>query len=236
MSRPTHCWGVLLAAGVGQRMGAAQPKQYLKLAGRAILEHSLEVFCKHARIHGVVVALAPGDEYWSSLQLSGHPGVSVAVGGAERCRSALNGLERLATMAHVDDWVLVHDAARPCVTAADLECLITSVADHPVGGILAAPLRDTIKQVTPARVICDTLDRERLWQALTPQMFRLGALRDALAAAIATGTSVTDEAQALERQGQQPLIVECAPGNIKVSVSADLALAEFYLGNRGQAK
>ena len=236
MSRAPDCWVVLMAAGAGRRMGAEFPKQYIEIAGRAVLEHSLSLFCERPRIRGVVVTLAAGDERWPSLELSGHPRVSVAVGGPERCRSALNGLERLATVARDDDWALVHDAARPCVTAADVERLIVSVEDHPVGGILAVPLRDTIKQVDADHVICGTPDRERLWRALTPQMFRLGSLRAALADAIGAGVRVTDEAQAMERQGHKPLVVEGDPGNVKVSVAADLALAEFYLSGRARQK
>ena len=210
-------------------MGADRPKQYLKLLDRTVLEHSVLPFCEHPLIKGIVVVTADGDEFWPALAPARHPRVVTAPGGRERCHSVLNGLKRLADRAGDKDWVLVHDAARPCVTITDIDSLIDGLRDHPVGGILALPVRDTVKQAGQQYEIEATLDRERLWRALTPQMFRLGVLREALAAAAGDGSLVTDEAQALERRGLRPGIVQGGSHNIKVSLAEDLALAEFYL-------
>ncbi|MCY4364161.1 MAG: 2-C-methyl-D-erythritol 4-phosphate cytidylyltransferase [Gammaproteobacteria bacterium] len=222
-------WAVIPAGGVGRRMGADRPKQYLELLDRTVLEHSLLPFCKHPLIKGIAVVVADNDEYWPALALSGHDGIVTASAGSERCHSVLNGLRRIGEIAADDDWVLVHDAARPCVTAADIDLLIAGLRDHSAGGILALPVSDTVKQAGQDHAIEATLDRQRLWRALTPQMFRLGLLRDSIAAAIADNLLVTDEAQALERRGYRPGIVQGGPHNIKVSRTEDLALAEFYL-------
>lgn len=229
MSVAPDCWAVMPAGGVGRRMGASKPKQYLELLGRPVIEHSLLPFCEHPRIQCVVVVVAADDARWPTLAGSDQPRIVTAAGGKERCHSVLNGLNRLAADAAADDWVLVHDAARPCVTLADIDALMAGVGAHEVGGILALPLRDTVKQAGPERAIESTLARERLWRALTPQMFRLGLLREALSAALADKLLVTDEAQALEQRGYHPLLVPGGAHNIKVSTPEDLALAEFYL-------
>ena len=222
-------WALLPAGGIGRRMGADKPKQYLELLGRTVIEHSLLPFCEHPRIKGVVVVVADDDEHWPVLSWPGHSRIVTASGGRERCHSVLNGLERLAERADDADWVLVHDAARPCVTLADIDCLIEGIGAHSTGGILALPVRDTVKQVGQGREIEATLARERLWRALTPQMFRLGMLQEALVAALADNLLVTDEAQALEHRGHRPLIVPGGAHNIKVSLPEDLVLAGFYL-------
>ena len=222
-------WAVIPAAGVGRRMGADRPKQYLKLLDRTVIEHSLLPFCEHPQVKGIVVVVADEDQRWATLAPARHPRVATAPGGRERCHSVLNGLNRLADRAGDNDWVLVHDAARPCVTITDIDSLIDGLRDHPVGGILALPVTDTVKQAGAEHEIEQTLARERLWRALTPQMFRFGLLREAIAAAAGDGSLVTDEAQALERRGLRPGIVQGGSHNIKVSLAEDLALAEFYL-------
>jgi len=229
MTGEPNFWAVIPAGGSGQRMAADRPKQYLKLLQRTILEHSLLPFCEHPLVRGIAVAVADDDEYWPTLALSGHTRIITASGGVERCHSVLNGLRRIGEFAGDNDWVLVHDAARPCVTAADIDRLIAGLRSHPVGGILALPVRDTVKQAGEDHEIQATLERERLWRALTPQMFRLGLLREAIALAVADNLLVTDEAQALEYRGYRPGIVQGGPHNIKVSLTEDLALAEFYL-------
>ena len=229
MTGPPDFWAVIPAGGIGRRVGAARPKQYLKLLNRTVLEHSVLPFCEHPLIRGIAVVIADNDEFWPTLELSGHPRVVTASGGVERCHSVLNGLRRIGEIADDNDWALVHDAARPCVTAADIDLLISRLRDHPVGGILALPVSDTVKQAGDDHEIRTTLDRERLWRALTPQMFRLGLLRDSIAAAAGDNLLVTDEAQALERRSYRPGIVQGGPHNIKVSLQEDLALAEFYL-------
>lgn len=227
-------WAVLPAAGVGRRMGSAIPKQYLDLAGRAVIEHALELFVVDARIQGVVVALDPADPYWGSTAYSRHPKVTRAAGGAERCHSVLSALEQLGTRAQADDWVLVHDAARPCLRVADLDRLIETLIGDPVGGLLGIPVRDTMKQVDPADRIAATLDRAALWHAFTPQMFRLGQLRAALTAALAASELVTDDASAMERIGQRPRLIEGHADNIKITRAEDLPLARFYLEQQGR--
>ncbi len=229
MTGESNFWAVIPAGGSGRRMAADRPKQYLKLLQRTVLEHSLLPFCEHPLIRGIAVVVADDDEYWPTLAVSGHARIITASGGVERCHSVLNGLRRIGEIAGDNDWVLVHDAARPCVTAADIDRLIAGLRSHPVGGILALPVRDTVKQAGQDHEIQATLERERLWRALTPQMFRLGLLRKAIALAVADDLLVTDEAQALEYRGYRPGIVQGGPHNIKVSLTEDLALAEFYL-------
>ena len=229
MTGESSFWAVIPAGGSGRRMAADKPKQYLKLLKRTVLEHSLLPFCEHPLIRGIAVVVADDDEYWPTLAVSGHARIVTASGGRERCHSVLNGLRRIRELADDNDWVLVHDAARPCVTTADIDRLIAGLRDHPVGGILALPVRDTVKQAGQDLEIQATLDREQLWRALTPQMFRLGLLQEAIALAVADNLLVTDEAQALEHRGYRPGIVQGGPHNIKVSLAEDLALAEFYL-------
>jgi 2-C-methyl-D-erythritol 4-phosphate cytidylyltransferase len=226
-------WVVIPAAGVGTRMGAAIPKQYLPLAGRPLIAHALRRLAGHPRVAGVVVVLAGDDRWWGSVDLDGHEHLRRAEGGAERCHSVVNGLEALAAEAHEDDWVLVHDAARPCVRRADVDRLMDEVGDDPVGGLLGLPVRDTMKRADAHGRVIETVSREGLWHALTPQMFRYGLLRRALAGALAAGRLVTDEAQAVERAGGRPRMVEGSPDNLKVTRPEDLALAETFLAAQG---
>lgn len=220
---------VIPAAGTGSRMGAALPKQYLPLKGKTVLEHTLARFCGHPAVRGIVVALAEHDPHWDGLQARCDCPLWRAAGGAERCHSVLSGLEILGDRADADDWVLVHDAARPCLHRDDLDRLIDQLREHPVGGLLAMPVRDTMKRADDQGDVITTVDRQGLWHALTPQMFRLGALREALRAALAAGVTVTDEAAAMERTGELPHLVEGRADNIKITRAEDLALAQFYL-------
>lgn len=232
MTSPRH-WALVPAAGVGARMGADIPKQYLPLAGRPLLAHTLECLAGHPRIAGVVVVLGRDDHWFTDLRWDGAAPVRTAGGGPERCHSVLNGLAALAGMeAGASDWVLVHDAARPCLRADDIDRLMDALADHPVGGLLGLPVRDTMKRTDAHDDIVDTVSREHLWHALTPQMFRLGALREALRAVIDGGGLVTDEAQAMELAGHRPRLVEGSPDNIKVTHPEDLALAELFLAGQ----
>ncbi len=224
-----NLWAVVPAAGVGKRMQADRPKQYLELHGRTVLEHTLRRLDEIEALSGIVVAISAGDAYWPDLQLDlCHP-LRRAEGGAERCHSVLNALSLLGEQADDADWVLVHDAARPCVRREDIEHLIDTLADHPVGGILAMPVRDTMKRADGQQHITATEDRTGLWHALTPQMFRLGELRTALETALADGFLVTDEASALEHMGKAPQLVDGHSDNIKITRPEDLALAAFYL-------
>jgi len=210
-------------------MGATLPKQYLYLHGEPVLTHTIGRFMRHPLIHGVVVVLSAGDTHFPTLRLSDDKMLLTGVGGAERCHSVLNGLRLLTSRAHDDDWVLVHDAARPCVRVEDISLLIERLRDHPVGGLLGLPVADTMKRADAAGNVLETVPRDGLWRALTPQMFRLGLLRDALERALDNGLLVTDEAQAMEAAGQVPCMVEGHADNIKITRPQDFVLAQLYL-------
>ena len=221
-------WGVVPAAGAGKRMGADIPTQYLAINGKAVLQHTLERLLSVEALSAVAVALGQEDGYWPELPCADNPRILVAAGGKERADSVLSALKRLEDKAQDDDWVLVHDAARLCVTRADIVKLIATLRNDPVGGILALPSSDTLKGVQDG-IIIDTVDRNHVWRALTPQMFRYGALKQALSEAAELGLTVTDEASAMELKGLTPRIVEGRPDNIKITRPEDLALAAFYL-------
>lgn len=222
-------WAVIPAAGVGRRLGAAIPKQYLDLAGRPVIDWTLTPFVDDPRISGIWVAVGAEDGYWSATAYASHAKVRRIEGGAERCHSVLNALEALADEADLSDWVLVHDAARPCLRQADLDRLITELAVDLVGGILAVPVRDTMKGADGGGRIRTTLERSALWHAYTPQMFRLGPLLEALRDAIAAGDLVTDDASAMERIGLSPRLIEGHADNLKITRAEDLPLARFFL-------
>lgn len=228
----THTfWGIVPAAGVGKRMATDRPKQYLPLLGKTVIEYTLERLLAADVWAGIVVAVSAEDPYWPELPIAGHALVHTAPGGKERADSVLNALDYLQHLAQNQDWVLVHDAARPCITASDVRQLLTRLQNEPVGGILALPVHDTLKRVA-GDAITETVDRSAIWRALTPQMFRYGALRDALREAAADGSLVTDEASALELKGLRPKIVEGRPDNLKITRPEDLTLAAFYLEQR----
>jgi len=220
-------WAVVPAAGVGKRMGADVPKQYLPIHGKPVLQHTLERLLSIEALSAVAVALGKEDGYWPDLPFADNLRILVAEGGKERADSVLSALRRLEGQAQDDDWVLVHDAARACVTRADVIKLIETLQDDPIGGILALPSSDTLKGVEDG-IIVDTVDRNHVWRALTPQMFRYGALKAALAEAAELGLVVTDEASAMELKGLTPRIVEGRPDNIKITRPEDIALAAFY--------
>lgn len=218
-----HFWALIPAAGVGSRMRAGRPKQYLELAGKTILEHSLACFLEHPQLHGVVVSLALDDPYWPGLACAQDPRIARAKGGRERADSVLNGLQRLSELGAQDgDWVLVHDAARPNLARSDLDLLLAQLADDPVGGLLAVPVRDTLKRAGPDGRVLQTVDRSLIWQAYTPQMFRLGLLHRALAQALAAEVAITDEASAVEWLGLAPRLIEGRADNLKVTRPEDL--------------
>jgi 2-C-methyl-D-erythritol 4-phosphate cytidylyltransferase len=217
---------VVPAAGVGKRMQADKPKQYLEIAGKTILEHTLENLHRHPLIGEVVVVLNPLDPYFPKLPISAAPWLSVVIGGAQRSDSVLAGLQYLAAS---DNWVLVHDAARPCLSHLDLDKLL-SLAEHgEVGGILATPVRDTMKRAGANNLIAHTESREGLWHALTPQFFPLTQLRQALEKGLLDKVALTDEASAIEYVGGQVKLLEGSATNIKITQPDDLKLAEFYL-------
>ncbi|MES9923983.1 MAG: 2-C-methyl-D-erythritol 4-phosphate cytidylyltransferase [Candidatus Thiodiazotropha endolucinida] len=229
MSSKARCWVVVPAAGVGQRMGAQIPKQYLSIAGRRVIDHTLERFLRHPQIAGIYLALSAHDGLWGECEFADDARISRVEGGEQRCHSVLNALRALKHQAAVEDWVLVHDAARPCLSRKDLDHLIDTLINHPVGGLLGVPVHDTLKSVSVEGNVEGTVSREGLWHALTPQMFRIGILCQALESAIHKGALVTDDASAVELAGFQPKMVEGDAGNIKITRPEDLQLAADYL-------
>ncbi|MFV2059579.1 MAG: 2-C-methyl-D-erythritol 4-phosphate cytidylyltransferase [Gammaproteobacteria bacterium] len=224
-------WVIVPAAGVGSRMQQSLPKQYLKIDNKTILDHTLEKLTSHDSIKGVVVAISKTDEYWPKHQSINNKEIITTEGGAERFESVFNGLQAISDKCTTNDWVLVHDAARPCLSLNDITKLISKVKDDDIGGLLATPVRDTMKRANSYGKILHTTERQYLWHALTPQMFRYGMLVDALEFAIKSDMVITDEASALEAKGYQPLLIEGSCNNIKITRPDDLALAEFYLKN-----
>jgi 2-C-methyl-D-erythritol 4-phosphate cytidylyltransferase len=227
MNSSIQCWAVVPAAGVGKRMQADRPKQYLPLAGKTVIEHTLLRLLQSGVFQAVAVAISLEDPYWPELDISKHPDVITAPGGKERADSVLSALKALQGRAAEDDWVLVHDAARPCLTAFDIHLQIDTLKNDAVGGILALSSHDTLKHVE-GDTITATIDRKHIWRALTPQMFKYSMLRDALQQTEGN-PAVTDEASALEILGYKPKIVEGRPDNIKITRPEDLALAQFYM-------
>lgn len=227
MATVPEFWVVIPAAGSAQRMRADVPKQYLRIGGRTVIDHAVQPFLARSECRGVVVALAESDTRFRELEIAREPRLRAVVGGAQRVDSVRAGLAALTVGQH--DWVLVHDAARPCLSDGDLACLLETLRDDEVGGLLAAPIVDTLKRSDAEMRVSATVDRTALWHALTPQMFRYGVLCRALAAA----TASTDESQAVEALGLQPKLVRGSAENLKVTVPDDLARAERILMSRG---
>ena len=222
-------WAVVPAAGTGRRMAAEVPKQYLKLNGVPILEHTLRALLACPDIRGVVVVLDPSDRRADAIPSLSDPRVTTASGGAERADSVLAGLEAITAEAGVKDWVLVHDAARPCISVTTLRALITSCLSEGVGGVMAQASVDTLKHVSDDNRVVETLDRKVIWRAQTPQMFKLTELTSALSSAIASEAAITDEPMAMELAWYPVSILEGPSTNIKITVPADLEIAEIIL-------
>ena len=222
-------WAIVPAAGIGSRMLADRPKQYLDLDGKTVLERTLERLASHAQIEGIIIAVAQQDPWWDSITQDFDCQIHTVEGGDTRADSVFNALIGLADITTDDPWVLVHDAARPCLRHQDIDQMITSLCDHQVGGVLGIPVNDTVKRVNNDLEIEETVCRQGLWRASTPQMFRLEMLTTALTSAIQQNLAVTDDASAIELAGFQPLMVAGHPDNIKITVPQDLALASLYL-------
>lgn len=237
---PPRYWLVMPAAGRGKRLGGTVPKQFLTVAGRPLIAWALQPFFDDPRCAGVMLAIAPDDADWLGIRSSLPRPVLETTGGAERADSVRLALQALlARGAQATDWVLVHDAARPCVSNAEIKALVDVVVAHAeadlrAGGLLAVPLADTLKRGRSHSEA--TVPREGLWRALTPQMFRLGALLQALQQAESEGRKPTDEAQAMEWQGSEPLLVGGESTNIKVTTFADLRLVEGILQARSKGE
>ena len=226
---PRH-FALLPAAGVGARMGAEHPKQYLEIHGHPMIWHAIRAFDRHPAMARVYVVISPQDSWWDGYDWSAFSRLTVLRrGGATRAESVLNGLGAMAGEVAEDDWVLVHDAARPCLSQVLLDKLFVELDGDAVGGILAAPVADTLKREGEAGRIQGTVSREKLWGAQTPQMFSHGLLTRAL---LQAGTQVTDEASAVEALGLAPRLVESDLTNLKVTYPRDLEVAAWLLGNR----
>jgi len=210
-------------------MLADRPKQYLPLDGKTVIEHTLHRLASHSRITGLIVAIAEHDPYWPTLTLPFNCPVHVVSGGKERADSVFNALQHLSSLCNNDPWVLVHDAARPCLRHQDIDQMLMTLMSHKVGGILGIPVNDTVKRVNAQHEITDTVCRQGLWRASTPQMFRLQTLKKALDSAKQQQLTVTDEASAMALVGLKPIMVEGHSDNIKITVPHDLALASLFL-------
>ena len=227
----TRHFAIVPAAGSGARFGSEVPKQYLELAGKPMIFHSIAALCRCDRIDAVWVVLSPGDEWWASFDWSVLEGKLRVLycGGSTRAETVANGLSEIAGDVDKDDWVLVHDAARPCLSQDMLSALCVQLATDPVGGLLAVPVADTLKRADAEQRVAATQSRDAMWQAQTPQMFRYGLLRQVLEG----NSAVTDEAGAVEAAGLQPRLVRADSTNLKVTFPADLRLAELILQGRG---
>ncbi|MFZ3409435.1 2-C-methyl-D-erythritol 4-phosphate cytidylyltransferase [Vibrio chagasii] len=227
LTQPQSVIAVVPAAGVGSRMKADRPKQYLKINGKTILEHTFEKLLAHPQVSQIVVAISDDDPYYPELPFTQNPQVIRVAGGSERADSVLSALDYIEKQ-QLGDWVMVHDAARPCVQLSDIDKLISTAMSHDVGAILAAPVRDTMKRGAQGQIE-HTVERADLWHALTPQMFRAEPLWNVLSEALKQGVSITDEASAFEWKGFSPALVAGRSDNFKITQPEDLALAEFYL-------
>jgi 2-C-methyl-D-erythritol 4-phosphate cytidylyltransferase len=222
-------WAIVPAAGSGKRMAGDRPKQYLSLNGRPVIAHTLDRLAGIDAISRLIVPVSTDDEYWPQLQLENPQKILRCEGGAERSLSVLNGLTQLSALAQEDDWVLVHDAVRPCISIADIQRLLAAIATHPVGGLLGIPVSSTLKRIDASGNVASTIDRSGVWMAATPQIFRYGLLRRALLQACKEAVSVTDEAGALEHAGFAPLLLSGRGDNIKITYPEDLELAALIL-------
>jgi 2-C-methyl-D-erythritol 4-phosphate cytidylyltransferase len=232
-------WAIIPAAGIGKRMQADRPKQYLSLHNKTVIEHTLDRLLSLNEIAGVVLSLSKTDKYWSELHYHSKKPLLIAKGGNQRSDSVLNALKLLQMSSIGSDsnacekWVLVHDAARPCVRGDDIQKLINQASQSDDGGLLALPVRDTMKRSNKNNQVENTVEREGLWHALTPQMFQLDLLFNALQKAKKNKLSVTDDASAMELAGYHPQLIEAHEDNIKITRAFDLQLAELFLMNQG---
>ena len=236
MSHAPSIWAVVPAAGIGKRMQSDIPKQYLQLLGRPVIEHTINTLLAVEQLDGLIVVLQADDPYWPEVHIHTDKPVLIATGGEERCHSVINALALLAQQPGYDPehtCALVHDAVRPCVCSKDIKQLIAVAAGKRSGGLLAMPVRDTMKRQDERQRAVQTVDRTGLWHALTPQLFPAEQLQAALEAALDKGLLVTDESSAMEQAGYTPRLVSGREDNIKITRPADLRLAELYL--RAQA-
>ncbi|MCL1077798.1 2-C-methyl-D-erythritol 4-phosphate cytidylyltransferase [Parashewanella spongiae] len=224
-----HVVAIIPAAGVGQRMGANIPKQYLEIDGISILSHTVKAFLNHPKVDVVIVAVSKDDQYFDQLPESNHSKLVKVQGGSERANTVLESLKSASQLGYEDSWALVHDAARPCITRRDIDLLLKSRENYPNGAILAMPVRDTMKRADSSSLIKNTVCRELLWHAMTPQMFVVSELQKNLNEALNDNVLITDESSAMEWAGINPGLISGRADNIKVTHAEDLQLAALYL-------
>ncbi len=222
-------WAIVPAAGIGARMNSDTPKQYLLLGEHSVIAHTLHRLTELEDLGAIVVALHPQDRLWHTHGVALTDRLMTCSGGEQRCESVLNGLYALAGLAGDDDWVLVHDAVRPCVRLEDIETLLREIDNHPVGGLLGVPVSSTLKLANEQGDIVATLPRDDMWQASTPQAFRYAQLREVLEQSVAKREFVTDEAAAMEKAGYAPRLVRGSADNIKITYPDDLRMAQVIL-------
>ena len=230
MSNNNRLWVVIPAAGIGKRMGVDTPKQYITVCDKAIIEHTVEKFTSRNDLQGILVALSNSDQHWSTLELSKNNKITTVTGGEERYKSVYNALCSLKNKAGDDDWILVHDAVRPCITTSEIDQFIADL-DHlnGIGGILALPCFETMKKANTNHEIEETIDRKFIWHAQTPQMFRYKKLFLAIEKIMNENIFITDEAMAMELAGYKPILIQGTHSNIKITDQNDLKYLESFL-------
>ncbi|MAS84166.1 MAG: 2-C-methyl-D-erythritol 4-phosphate cytidylyltransferase [Legionellales bacterium] len=230
MSNNNRLWVVIPAAGIGKRMGVDIPKQYITVCDKAIIEHTVEKFTSRNDLQGILVALSNSDQHWSTLELSENNKITTVTGGEERYKSVYNALCSLKNKAGDDDWILVHDAVRPCITTSEIDQFIADL-DHlnGIGGILALPCFETMKKANTNHEIEETIDRKFIWHAQTPQMFRYKKLFLAIEKIMNENIFITDEAMAMELAGYKPVLIQGTHSNIKITDQNDLKYLESFL-------
>ena len=230
MSNNNRLWVVIPAAGIGKRMGVDIPKQYITVCDKAIIEHTVEKFTSRNDLQGILVALSNSDQHWSTLELSKNNKITTVTGGEERYKSVYNALCSLKNKADDDDWILVHDAVRPCITTFEIDQFIADL-DHlnGIGGILALPCFETMKKANTNHEIEETIDRKFIWHAQTPQMFRYKKLFLAIEKIMNENIFITDEAMAMELAGYKPMLIQGTHSNIKITDQNDLKYLESFL-------
>jgi len=230
--RSPKYWAIVPAAGLGQRFGADIPKQFHQLNGALVAQHTLSRLLSLSIIEAIIAPCDVGSGYWSKVAACNDPRVQLVPGGKQRAYSVLNGLAAIESRADENDWVLVHDMARPCITANNIAQLIAELAEHKVGGLLAAPVNDTLKFVTADNRIISTVNRAEYRAAQTPQMFRFGLLKKSIKAMLDDNKLPTDEAAAMEYSGFEALVVNGRQDNIKITRREDLTIAEAIMKNQ----
>ena len=230
MSKSDKYWLVVPAAGIGSRMGGDIPKQYVSVNGKTIIEHTLDNFIDRKEIENICISISESDNHWPTLPISKNKKIITTIGGNERYESVYNGLCALQDKANDEDWVLVHDAVRPCLKKSTIDRLITDIRSHDVGGILALPCFETMKRVNNNQQVEETINREIIWRAQTPQAFKYKKLLLSIEKAINENILITDEAMAMELSNYKPIVIMGDEKNIKITHKDDLKHLELFLG------